>query len=108
MIRMRSTLLLLILATTLGRVFSIRLAESHVQLPTPHATKLVEDGIPLPVNHGVPEQRYATNLDPKWLTMLNSRFNGMLKHCAVTGATALTFDDGPFIYTSHILDQLET
>ena len=31
----------------------------------------------------------------------------LINHCAVEGVTALTFDDGPYIYTSHVLDLLD-
>jgi peptidoglycan/xylan/chitin deacetylase (PgdA/CDA1 family) len=31
----------------------------------------------------------------------------IIEHCTVPGVVALTFDDGPFIYTSHILDLLD-
>lgn len=31
----------------------------------------------------------------------------IIKECTVRGVTALTFDDGPWIYTSHILDVLD-
>lgn len=31
----------------------------------------------------------------------------VIKHCTVPGVVALTFDDGPYTYTSHILDLLD-
>jgi len=31
----------------------------------------------------------------------------IIEHCTVPGVVALTFDDGPYIYTSHILDLLD-
>ena len=31
----------------------------------------------------------------------------IIEHCTVPGVVALTFDDGPFIYTNHILDLLD-
>jgi peptidoglycan/xylan/chitin deacetylase (PgdA/CDA1 family) len=31
----------------------------------------------------------------------------IIEHCTEPGVVALTFDDGPFIYTSHILDLLD-
>jgi peptidoglycan/xylan/chitin deacetylase (PgdA/CDA1 family) len=31
----------------------------------------------------------------------------IIEHCTVPGVVALTFDDGPFIYTDHILDLLD-
>ncbi|KAL2271962.1 hypothetical protein VTJ83DRAFT_1333 [Remersonia thermophila] len=31
----------------------------------------------------------------------------IIEHCTVPGTVALTFDDGPFIYTDHILDLLD-
>ncbi|KAL2155788.1 hypothetical protein VTH82DRAFT_530 [Thermothelomyces myriococcoides] len=34
-------------------------------------------------------------------------FGVIIEHCTVPGVVALTFDDGPFIYTSHVLDLLD-
>ncbi len=31
----------------------------------------------------------------------------IIEHCTVPGVVALTFDDGPYIYTSHVLDVLD-
>jgi peptidoglycan/xylan/chitin deacetylase (PgdA/CDA1 family) len=31
----------------------------------------------------------------------------VIEHCTVPGVVALTFDDGPFIYTEHVLDLLD-
>lgn len=31
----------------------------------------------------------------------------VIEHCTVPGVVALTFDDGPFVYTEHVLDILE-
>ncbi|GAB1320879.1 Carbohydrate Esterase Family 4 [Madurella fahalii] len=31
----------------------------------------------------------------------------IIEHCTVPGVVALTFDDGPYIYTSHVLDLLD-
>jgi peptidoglycan/xylan/chitin deacetylase (PgdA/CDA1 family) len=31
----------------------------------------------------------------------------IIEHCTVPGVVALTFDDGPFIYTEHVLDLLD-
>jgi peptidoglycan/xylan/chitin deacetylase (PgdA/CDA1 family) len=31
----------------------------------------------------------------------------IIEHCTVPGVVALTFDDGPFVYTSHMLDVLD-
>ncbi|KAK4187169.1 family 4 putative carbohydrate esterase [Podospora australis] len=32
----------------------------------------------------------------------------IIEHCTVPGTVALTFDDGPFTYTSHVLDLLDS
>ncbi|KAH8895470.1 polysaccharide deacetylase [Thozetella sp. PMI_491] len=34
-------------------------------------------------------------------------FGPIIEHCTVPGTVALTFDDGPYIYTSHVLDLLD-
>ncbi|KAH8881929.1 glycoside hydrolase/deacetylase [Thozetella sp. PMI_491] len=34
-------------------------------------------------------------------------FGSIIEHCSVPGTLALTFDDGPHIYTPHILDLLD-
>jgi hypothetical protein len=36
----------------------------------------------------------------------NLPFGTVLNHCSVPGTIALTFDDGPYIYTAQILDTL--
>lgn len=33
-------------------------------------------------------------------------FGAIITHCAIPGTIALTFDDGPYIYTPQILDKL--
>lgn len=44
----------------------------------------------------------ATNkLTPRVIT------GSIIEHCTVPGTVALTFDDGPFTYTSHVLDLLD-
>lgn len=34
-------------------------------------------------------------------------FGYIIQHCTIPGTVALTFDDGPYIYTSHVLDLLD-
>ncbi|KAL2261530.1 hypothetical protein VTK26DRAFT_3996 [Humicola hyalothermophila] len=58
---------------------------------------LVARGIPAPASpnggtHRTPNVRSA---------------GGIINHCVVPGVVALTFDDGPYVYTNHVLDLLD-
>jgi peptidoglycan/xylan/chitin deacetylase (PgdA/CDA1 family) len=46
----------------------------------------------------LPDKRYNQTSDLP--------FGTILTHCSVPGTIALTFDDGPYIYTAQILDTL--
>lgn len=43
---------------------------------------------------------------PKQPTNTSLPYGSILNHCYIPGTVALTFDDGPYIYTSRVLDVL--
>lgn len=52
-------------------------------------------------------QAAPTNTRSVRLASRDIPYGVILTHCTVPGAVALTFDDGPYIYTSHVLDLLD-
>lgn len=102
------TSLLFIAGASVQQARGIEFTDSRTTISNPHATKFVEFGIPPPYTypHVEHEHKYASKLWPEYLPKEVPK--GLIKYCGVLGSTALTFDDGPYIYTSHILDTLET
>jgi peptidoglycan/xylan/chitin deacetylase (PgdA/CDA1 family) len=69
----------------------------------------------LPFSLAIPTNTY-TNItippfipalpDPPYNKTTHIPFGTVLNHCSVPGSIALTFDDGPYIYTPQVLDAL--
>lgn len=50
---------------------------------------------------------FTRALSTPTLTLNAVPYGAIIEHCTVPGVVALTFDDGPYVYTSHILDLLD-
>ncbi|KAM7193778.1 hypothetical protein V8F20_008253 [Naviculisporaceae sp. PSN 640] len=103
-----TTALLLIAGASVQHVLATDFADGRTTMSNPHETKLVESGIPPTFTKaGIEEEHmYKSKLYLEYLS--EGVPKGLIKHCSVPGSMALTFDDGPWIYTSDILDTLET
>ena len=70
-------------------------------------------GLLLAQGHGAPGHGapgHVTSGHRPRPTQIASRdvpYGTILTHCTVPGVVALTFDDGPFTHTSHVLDLLD-
>ncbi|KAL2141057.1 hypothetical protein VTI28DRAFT_2904 [Corynascus sepedonium] len=69
----------------------------------PRFPALLTIGLFLSRGHSAPT--YSVNLTARASTSIPRGV--IIEHCTVPGVVALTFDDGPFIYTSHVLDLLD-
>ncbi|KAH6612342.1 carbohydrate esterase family 4 protein [Chaetomium sp. MPI-SDFR-AT-0129] len=69
------------------------------------ATKLCALLLGLLFSQGQAAPSPAANLTARSFTSVPRGV--IIEHCTVPGVVALTFDDGPFIYTSQILDHLD-
>ncbi|KAK0704621.1 hypothetical protein B0H67DRAFT_353798 [Lasiosphaeris hirsuta] len=71
-----------------------------------HIPKLLPIGALLAAREQTQTPAQASSSSPQPLLARDVPYGVIIEHCTVPGVVALTFDDGPFQYTSQVLDTL--